>query len=185
VCLPTPAVTDSSDQIALLLLNAIDSAIQCSVMRPLSETLCDHFGDHQRLCRVSSTPEACGAAVAVCSGRCPVRLRGSKCGLPTNRPELSDLLRIETMGENPRLSTSLLKGHGLYEGTTFSGAVTGPHYCPFRGSGRPTWVCSKLFRRWILVARKLKNHPPLGSRNLYQEPTSPPRYLHATQALLA
>src|SRR5258708_20118685 len=31
----------------------------------------------------------------------------------------------------------------------------------------------------------IKNHPPPGSQNLYQEPTSPLRWLHATQALLA
>ena len=32
----------------------------------------------QLVCKVSSTPEACGAAVAVRSGRCPVRAQGSK-----------------------------------------------------------------------------------------------------------
>jgi hypothetical protein len=31
------------------------------------------FGDHQRVCKVSSTPEAC-----VGLGRCPVRAQGSK-----------------------------------------------------------------------------------------------------------
>jgi hypothetical protein len=36
------------------------------------------FGDHQGVCKVSSTPEACGAAVAIELGRCPVRAQGSK-----------------------------------------------------------------------------------------------------------
>jgi len=31
------------------------------------------LGDHQRVCTVSYTPEGCGAAGAVGSGRCPVR----------------------------------------------------------------------------------------------------------------
>src|SRR5260370_27804837 len=41
------------------------------------------FGDHQRVCKVSTTPEACGAAVGL--GRCPVRAQGVRCGLPTIR----------------------------------------------------------------------------------------------------
>jgi hypothetical protein len=36
------------------------------------------FDDYQGVCKVSSTPEARGAAVAVRSGRCPVRAQGSK-----------------------------------------------------------------------------------------------------------
>src|SRR6266852_753936 len=63
------------------LLNAINSATQFSVMRPPSAKLGCHpvqrnaatFGDHQRVCKVSSTPEAC-----VGLGRCPVRAQGSK-----------------------------------------------------------------------------------------------------------
>jgi hypothetical protein len=59
---------------------------QCSVMRPPSAELCCHpvqrnaatFGDHQRVCKVSTTPEGCGASVAVGLGRCPVRAQGSK-----------------------------------------------------------------------------------------------------------
>jgi hypothetical protein len=55
-------------------------------MRPPSAKLCCHpvqrnaatFGDHQGVRKVSSTPEACGAAVPVRSGRCPIRAQGSK-----------------------------------------------------------------------------------------------------------
>jgi hypothetical protein len=55
------------------MLNAINSATQCKVMLPPSATECCHV-----VCKVSSTPKACGAAVAVRSGRCPVRTQESK-----------------------------------------------------------------------------------------------------------
>ena len=56
-----------------------------SILPPSAKLCCDPvqgnaatFGDHQRVCKVSTTPEACGAAVAVGLGRCPVRAQGSK-----------------------------------------------------------------------------------------------------------
>src|SRR5260370_12457306 len=49
------------------------AATPCNGMLRLSATLCCHL-----MCKVSSTPKACGAAVAVRSGRCPVRAQESK-----------------------------------------------------------------------------------------------------------
>jgi hypothetical protein len=36
---------------------------------------------------------------------------------------------------------------------------------PLRAEAAPTWVCSKMFMRWILIARKLKNHRCADSQN--------------------
>jgi hypothetical protein len=56
------------------------AATQCKVMLRT-------FGDHQRVCKVSSSPEALGAAVAVRSGRYPARVQESKVAL-ADHPEL-------------------------------------------------------------------------------------------------
>ena len=56
------------------------AGIKCKVMLPSSATERNAatFGDYQGVCKVSSTPQARGAAVGVRSGRCPVRAQGSK-----------------------------------------------------------------------------------------------------------
>jgi hypothetical protein len=56
------------------------AGIKCKVMLPSSATERNAatFGDYQGVCKVSSTPQARGDAVAVRSGRCPVRAQGSK-----------------------------------------------------------------------------------------------------------
>ena len=64
------------------MLNTINSATQGSVMLAPRAMECCHL-----VCRVSSTPEACGAAVAVRSGRSRVRAQGSKVRL-ADKPDL-------------------------------------------------------------------------------------------------
>jgi hypothetical protein len=61
-------------------------ATKCTViMLPSGATECCHLRRSPRGSKVSSTPEACGAAVTARSGRCPVRPQGSKVRLPTIR----------------------------------------------------------------------------------------------------
>jgi hypothetical protein len=56
------------------------AATQCKVMLPT-------FGDHQRVCKVSSTPEALGAAVAVRQDDIRLEFRRVWWRLPTTQPE--------------------------------------------------------------------------------------------------
>jgi hypothetical protein len=56
-------------------------------MLPPSATLCC------QLCKVSSTPKACRAAVAVGPGRCPVQAQESKVRFADNS-EVNDEMRV-------------------------------------------------------------------------------------------
>jgi hypothetical protein len=60
------------------------AATQCKVMLPT-------FGDHQRVCKVSSTPEALGAAVAVRSRRYLARVQESKVAFADDTTGTRDL----------------------------------------------------------------------------------------------
>jgi hypothetical protein len=73
------------------------AATPCNGMLPLNATLCCHL-----VCEVSSTPEACGAAVAVGLGRCPVRARGSKVRFADQPPRTRSAAAAST-----RLKASL------------------------------------------------------------------------------
>ena len=66
-----------------LILNTINSVTQCTVMLAPRATCCHRLQQCSHLvCKVSSsTPEACGATVAVRLGQCPVRAQGSKVRL--------------------------------------------------------------------------------------------------------
>ena len=51
--------------------------------------------------------------------------------------------------------------HSLNHAYEYWSAFTGPLGAEAAQPG----ICSKLFRRWILIARKLKNHPCADSQN--------------------
>jgi hypothetical protein len=58
-------------------------------MLPPSATLCCHL-----VCKVSSTPKACGAAVAVRSGRCRVRAQESKVRFADHPGVIAEYCRV-------------------------------------------------------------------------------------------
>src|SRR5260370_20532621 len=70
-------------------------------MLPLSAALCCHL-----VCKISSTPKACGVAVAVRSGRCPVRAQESKVRFADDLTGIRLSLPIEDKAKGHRRLSS-------------------------------------------------------------------------------